>query len=219
MQLDTGQWIVIGICAILIAGYIGGYFINRRMAQLILAWLQPGLENWGHVTPGEPLGGLATGGSLNVFNGREPFQRIEALFVLEPRDNLVFWFFDRFRGRRDELILRISLRLAPGIDTLVEAGRRSDRNYRQAISKDRENLYTTVTSGSLELAYPSRKAASNDRTRLFFENYGAAVTRLTIQRHYPHIFLRVRLKTLLAQPAQEFFSALSELCDRRSPVQ
>ncbi|NMC11323.1 MAG: hypothetical protein GYA34_00400 [Chloroflexi bacterium] len=50
MQLDLGQWIVIGICAILIAGYAYGYFTNRRLAQRVVAWLHNGLSRWGRVT-------------------------------------------------------------------------------------------------------------------------------------------------------------------------
>jgi len=211
MQLDTGQWIVIIICAILIAGYIGGYLYNRRMARQVVAWLHAGLEKWGQVTPGDPLSGLTTGGSANVISAREPFQRIEAIFILEPRENLLFWLFDRLRGRHDELILRISLRTAPGKDMLVEAGRRGDRNFIQAVGKDGKKSATILTSNGLEIAFPEKKTASGERTRSFFEQYGAAVTRLSIQRHYPHVFLRARLKTLLTQPAQDFLSDVGEL--------
>jgi len=40
LQLNLGQWVVIGICALLILGYIRGYFYNRQLAAKTLAWLR-----------------------------------------------------------------------------------------------------------------------------------------------------------------------------------
>ena len=210
MQLDAGQWVVIGVCAVLIVGYAGGYYYNRRLAEQVLDWLKRGLGQWGQVTPGERLGGLATGGRLSVNAASQPFQRIEAFFLLEPRENLIFWLFDRLRGRQDELILKITLRAAPGKESLIEAGRRRDRDLRQAIEKEKSPILESAVHG-LEIAHWGRKSQAGERTRLFLEQYGQAVTRLSIRRQAPHLFLRARLKPLLMRPAEDFFSALRDL--------
>lgn len=210
MQLDAGQWVVIGACAVLIVGYAGGYYYNRRMAEQVLAWLKRGMEQWGRVTPGERLGGLATGGRLSVNAASQPFQRIEAFFLLEPRENLIFWLFDRLRGRQDELILKITLRAAPGKQSLVEAGRRRDRDFRQAVEKEKSPIRESAIYG-LEIVHWGKKSQAGERTRPFLEQYGRSVMRLSIRRQSPHVFLRARLKPLLNRPAEDFFSALHDL--------
>lgn len=211
MQLDTGQWIVIIISAILIAGYIGGYSYNRRVAQKVVEWLHTGLSQWGAVTAGEPLGGLTTGGSLNVLNASSPFQRIETIFLLEPRENLIFWFFDRLRSRQDELILKIGLRSVPNSDTSIEAGFPRDKNFQQALTDNKNGFSSPQTIGRLKFALASKKTAPDERTRHFLEKYAGSLTRLSIQRQYPHIFIRAHLKPLLNQPAQILLDAISEL--------
>jgi len=52
--------------------------------------LRPGLEKWGKVTAGEKLARMATGGRLAVSQSMAPFWRIEAIYLLEPRENLLF---------------------------------------------------------------------------------------------------------------------------------
>jgi len=210
MQLDAGQWAVIGICVVLIAGYAGGYYYNRRLAEQTLAWLQKGLGRWGQATPGERLGGLATGGRLAVNAAREPFQRIEAVFLLEPRENMIFWLFDRLRGRRDELILRIVLRAAPDKESLAEVGRRQDRNFKRALEKEKSPTVEPAAHG-LDIAYWGKKSQAGERTRFFLGKYGEAVNLLSIRRAAPHLFLRVRLKPLLNRSAEDFFSDVRDL--------
>ena len=41
MELNLGQWVVIGVCAILILGYIRGYYYNRQRAGQILRLGEP----------------------------------------------------------------------------------------------------------------------------------------------------------------------------------
>ncbi|MCJ7433077.1 MAG: hypothetical protein MUO77_06275 [Anaerolineales bacterium] len=210
MQLDTGQWVVIGVCAVLIVGYAGGSYYNRRLAEQVLAWLKSGLGQWGQVTSGERLGGLATGGHLSVNAASEPFQRIEAVFLLEPRENLIFWLFDCLRGRQDELILKIVLRAAPGKESLIEAGLHRDRDFQQAIEKEKSPIMETAAHG-LKIAHWGKKSRAGDHARPFLEQYGQSVTRLSIRRQSPHLFLRASLKPLLKRPAEDFFSALRDL--------
>ena len=98
MELDMGQWVVIGICAFLIIGYIRGFYYNRQRAGQILAWLHEGLKTLGMVSAGEKLPGMATGGRLEVKQAAPPFRRAEAVYLLSPRENPLFWLFHRLQG-------------------------------------------------------------------------------------------------------------------------
>ncbi len=211
MQLNTGQWVVIGICAVLIAGYIGGYYVNRRMAEQVVIWLHTGLKRWGQLTAGGRLGGMATGGRLYVKNANASFQNIEVVFWLAPRENVLFWLYDLLRGRQDVLILKISLRVPPKKETLVEAGRPRDRDFKEAL--DRANMPTVEsTAGGLVFVQGSKGSAAGERARLFLEQYGGLVARLSVGRKSPHVTIQMRLKPLLTQSTEDFFSALNELC-------
>lgn len=182
MNLDIGEWIVIGVCAILILGYIGGYYYNRRRAEQILAWLRPGLESLGKVGSGERLGSLVTGGRLIVLEPELPFQRFEAIYLLEPRENLLFWLFYRLQGRRDELVLKISLLKSPKVE--IELKKRGRRGF----TPQAEN--------------------GNERLEAFMEQYGRAIFHLALRHEEPHLFVRAYLPELLTKRAEAFFAAL-----------
>jgi len=211
MQLNPGQWLVIGVCFILIAGYIRGYYVNRRMAGQVLTWLKAGLGTWGRVTPGERLGGLLTGGRLNVNQPCEPFQRVEIIFLLAPRENLIFWLFDGLRGRRDELVVKITYRSVPKKEDLLEAGLSRDGDFQKAAKQAGKAPAAIVGSSNLEIVQRGVESEVAERTLGFLEKYGKAVRRLSIQQTYPHLFIKARLKALLSQPAEGFFSAIHGL--------
>jgi hypothetical protein len=185
MQLTLAQWLVIGICAVLILGYIAGYYYNRQRAGRILAWLRSGLEKWGAVSAGGRLPGMITGGQLIVQKASEPFQRIEAVYLLAPRENLLFWLFHRLQGRGDELVLKIFLPKVP--KTSMEA----KRNWRSKFIYHGQGV--------------------EEKWAGFLARYGRSVFHLVLRREAPHLFVRVYLPALMADSAGAFIASLSDL--------
>ncbi len=213
MQLDSGQWIVIGICAVLIAGYGYGFYTNRKLAEQVIGWLYTGLKRWGQLTAGGRLGGLATGGRLNIKNAAAFFQNIEMVFWLLPRENLIFWLYDLLRGRHDLLVLKVSVRTPPPKDTIIEAGRRIDRDFRKAL--EGVNGPTVESKlGGLAFVQGSKSSATAERAVQFLEKYTGVITRLSIYRQNPQVTVQMRLKPLMAYSAEEYFSSLQELCQK-----
>ena len=213
MELDVGQWIVMGACAVLILGYIRGYYYNRQRAQRISEWLQAGLREWGTVTPGERLPGMASGGRLMVKQARGPFQRIAAAYLLEPRENLLFWAFHRLQGRRDELILSLDMKARP--DQEIEVASRLERAFRRRLEKSKRGPAEMETGPhGLRLACWKKKGAGLPvRLAQFLEKNGAAIVRLSLRREQPYIFLRAHLPPLQREPAQAFFASLRDLAE------
>lgn len=211
MELDAGQWVVIGICVILLFGYISGYYNNRGRAERIYRWLRDGLSRWGETTPGDRLPGMVTGGSLTVSQASAPFRRIEAVFILEPRENLLFWLFYHLGGRRDELVLKIYLRSDP--DQEIEAAYNDDKDFRRQLAAADKKPFTTVSGpGKLQFAWREKKSAEAiEKAQGFLEKYTPALLRLSLRRKQPHLFVRIHLASLLANPAQDFFAALQQL--------
>ena len=185
MDLTLSQWLVIGICAVLVLGYILGYYYNRQQAVRILTWLQAGMEKWGAVSMGEKLPGMVTGGRLVIQKARAPFQRIEAVYLLAPRENLFFWLFNRLQGRGDELVLKINLSSAPKIG--MEASRRGHSNF------------TFHGQGAEE------------KWAAFLAQHVREFIHLAVRHEAPHLFVRAYLPALMADDAGAFLSLLSGL--------
>ncbi len=213
MELNFGQWVVIGISALLIVGYIRGYYYNRQRAGQVLGWLREGLETLGQVSAGEKLPGMSTGGRLEVKRAAAPLRRAEAVYLLAPRDNLLFWLFHVLQGRGDELVLWLTFQSQPGQE--VEVGRRGDRQMQSRL-KDADKKPLAVSGGprGLQVAVEGKgNEALNRKVQSFLERYGKQVIRLALRGNKPHLFLRVDLGIMKFGPAAEFLSAVSELVE------
>jgi hypothetical protein len=111
-----------------------GTHLNVRKGHRFLEWLQGGLPLVGEKTTLRWLGSSVV--HLQIEKAREPFRRVEVLFVLEPRDVPPLWLLSRLRGRRDLLIVRTELRSVPKLqveilDAQAWSTRAVDKEVRQ----------------------------------------------------------------------------------------
>lgn len=213
MELNFGQWTIIGICAVLILGYIRGYYYNRRRAEQVLVWLHDGLKMFGTVSTGGKLPGMATGGRLEVKRATAPLRRVEAVYLLAPRENILFWLFHLLLGRRDELIVWMTYQSKP--EQEIEVARRGDRQFESRLKKkDKKPL--TVSYGSHGLLVASEQEKGNalkGNVQSFLKQYGRVVYRLAVRENKPHLFLRVNLRVMQSTSATELLSTLRELAE------
>ncbi len=185
MEITLSQWIVIGICAVLLVGYIFGYYYNRQQAGRIHSWLRSMLEKWGSVSLGEKLPGMVSGGRLLVQHPAQPFSHIEAVYLLAPRENLVFWLFHLLQGRGDELVLRIHLPNVP----------------KSAMEVKRNWLYRLVYRGE----------ATEEKWGAFLARHRRTFLHLALRREAPHLFVRAYLPALMSDSSGTFLASLAEL--------
>ncbi|MBN1453785.1 MAG: hypothetical protein JW963_22415 [Anaerolineales bacterium] len=213
MELNLGQWVVIVVCAILILGYIRGYYYNRQRAGQIFAWLKEGLETLGPVSAGDKLPGMASGGQLEVKRAAAPIKRVEAVYLLAPRENLLFWLFHLLQGKRDELILWVTYQSKS--EQEVEVARPGDRQFESRLkASDKKPLTVSDGPRGLRVASEQKKGGTlTDKVQLFLEQYGSVVYRLALRDNKPHLFLRVNLRVMQSASAVEFFSTLRELAN------
>lgn len=211
MELNIGQWVVIGVCAILILGYIRGFYYNRQRAGQVLAWLREGLETFGSVSVGGKLPGMATGGRLEVKRAVAPLRRVEAVYLLAPRENLLFWLFHLLQGKRDEMILWVTYQSKPEQD--VEVARRGDRQFENRLkAADRKVLTVSEDPQGLLLASEQKKGGTlPGKVQALIERYGSVIYRLAVRGKKPHLFLRVNLRIMQLASGPEFFSGLHDL--------
>lgn len=211
MELDTGQWLVIILCAVLIIAYIRGYLYNRQQGEQTTRWLLEGLKAWGEVRPGEKMPGMVTGGRLIVEQGRAPLRKIEALYILAPRENPLFWLFHRLQGRGDELYVWITYFSKPEYE--VELARKGDRQFGSRLkATDKPALTFVDAPTNLQMAYEMKDGADlSDRVGDFVQRYRTALVRLALRGNKPHLFVRIDLHAARSRPAVEFFNGLGEL--------
>jgi hypothetical protein len=211
MHLNTGQWAVIIICAILIFGYILGYYSNRMRAEQIYRWLKTGLSSLGEVTLGDKLPGMATGGRLEVNQPDLPLKRIEAVYLLAPRENLLFLIFHLLQGRGDELIVWVNYQSKP--EQSIEVARQGDRQFAKRLTeKDKPALTMQEPVRKLQLAVEEKSGALLvGKVKDFVSRYPSSIIRLALRPEKPHLYLRINLRIMRANPSADLFTALKDL--------
>lgn len=209
--MDIGQWVVIIVSALLGSWYFIGAIFNRRRGVGVLNWLRPGLGHLGKLTEVRWIGSSGSGARLVVAQANAPFQRIEAIFLLESREILPLWIFNRFRGKRDEIIIKAGLRSNPAQE--LEVARPGNREFHKVVSSDLKKPFELIqTLPGYELARRGRKDQLEiDKLSTFLQAYGSSVWRVSLQKKAPHLILRANLPDLQKGKAEDFFQGIKEL--------
>ncbi len=213
MNLNTGQWVVIIVCSVLILGYILGYLYNHQRAEQIFKWLKLGLSTFGEVSLGEKLPGMATGGRLEVNQASAPVKKVEAVYLLAPRENILFWIFHMLQGRSDELIVWVNYQSRP--EQSVEVARKGDRQFAKRLNdKDKPALTMAKEIQGLQIATEAKPSSLlSGKVQVFLTNHGSNVIRLAVRPEKPHLYLRINLQIMRQKNAAELFAALKELVE------
>lgn len=211
MQLNTGQWVVIILAGILILSYILGYYYNRQRAENIYKWLKGGLSSLGEVTLGDKLPGMATGGRLEVNQASAPFKRLEAVYLLAPRENPLFLIFHLLRRRGDELIVWVTYQSKP--DQSIEVARRGDQQFEKRLKAiDKPTLSLLESSHGLQMAVEDKSGSGLIASvQTLLTNYPSSVIRLVLRPDKPHLYLRTNLRIMHRTSAADFFASLKGL--------
>lgn len=139
--------LLIAAMALVLLWFTFGTQANIHKGNRILRWLQGGLGVLGPRTTLRWLGSSVA--ELTIVEPVQPFREATVLVVLEPRDMGAVWALARSRGRRDFVILRLSLVRSPlhradVVDPAAwTAGHLADRPV-----EDRPEHMATWTDGS-----------------------------------------------------------------------
>ncbi len=201
--MDPGVVTVIGLCVFLALWYGGGYLYNRRRGQRLFRWLETGVHVLGGERQAGWIGSPASGARINIIRAAPPFRRLEITLLLENREILLLWLFDRLRGKRDWLIIRATLRSPRRGEIEIgsargKAARRQDQPWTWA-----EGPY------GLAIAYQGpgaqRQVAALEHWLLA---YGAHLHRFSWGKADPHIQLQMEVSGLLTISSDKFFADL-----------
>jgi hypothetical protein len=103
--------LLIAAMAVVLLWFTFGTQANIRRGNRLLLWLQDGLPTLGPKATLRWLGSSVA--ELKIMSPAHPFKEALVLVVLEPRDLGALWALARTRGRRDFIILRLSLVRSP----------------------------------------------------------------------------------------------------------
>jgi len=196
-DLDLGQWIVIGLSAFLFIWYFGAGSLNRKRGTATYRWLYRALETVGEVSDAEWIGAANMGARLTVKKAEKPFRRVEAHYLLEPREFPPYWLFSRLKGKRDEVLIRLVLRSAPKGSLEIK---RTPANRPSQLTASHG-----IQSGFELVDLDLEAAPLLETIKVFLVENGRTVNRIIIKPDIPHLEIDARIKPLLDSPAESYF--------------
>jgi len=207
--MDTSQLatlMVIGLSVLLVLWYPFGRRMNRRRGLRALRWLREGIRAYEGQVSVNWVGASAF--RVDVQGALGPFKRVGMMVLLEAREMLLLWIFNRLRGQGDMLVIKGDLRLKPKTDLeLTRRGRRAGRAMR-ALEKegwtvDSLNGMFIALKGDAEIASGLASALSE----------AAGLVRLSLRKRSPHLIANVHLSGLEGMTAESLFHFLEKVME------
>lgn len=207
----NSQYIVIIAVAIFMGWFALGMIYNLRRGDALLKWMQAGLPLIGQRTTFRWLGTSVA--EMGIAKAKRPFQRLDTLLVLKPRD--VFWMtiLAFFQGRDDVLIFRAYLSTPPLLDLeLADPKTWSGRTALNQVSArgwesaDYHDLRLMAPKGLLNLA-----ATTLDHLTIPMQSLSPRYVRFSLRKTAPNFEIHVPFPNPRVADAKAYFQSLSEL--------
>jgi len=204
--------ILISLGLVLVSWYYITTIFSRRFSQRIYRWLKRDLAALGDPNSAQSNwinGSIRAGGRISLPRPHAPFQQLELMYVLESRGLMPHWLVTMWRGQRDLLVLRGSLRQQPSAELEILP---ADNQALQTMRQETANPWT-LSDGPHRLVIAQRGASARllDRLLPFLEKYGAGLKRLSWGPKEPHLLIALHLSSLTHEEAAAFFQAVRKV--------
>jgi hypothetical protein len=205
------QYIIIIAVAVFMGWFALGMVTNLRRGDALLKWMQGGLPLIGPRTSFRWLGTSVA--EMAIAKAKRPFQRLETLLVLRPRD--VFWMtiLAHIQGRDDVLIFRAYLSTPPRLDLELAdpntwsgraaLGQVASRGWERA---DYHGMQLMAPKGLLNMA-----ATTLDQLAGPMQALSPRYVRLSLRKTAPNLEIHLPFPNPRATDAKTYFQSLSEL--------
>ena len=200
-DLDLGQWAVIALSAFLFFWYFVANSLNRQRGIATYRWLYRSLEVVGKVSIAEWIGSSNMGARLMVKNAAKPFRHVEARYLLEPREFPPYWLYSRLKGKRDGVVIQVTLRTALKVDFEI-----TSQEIEHLVKNSRAS--NQVPQGSQNAHTDPEEAHLRTALETFFTQYGSTTETVILRRETPQLTIHARIKPLLISPAESYFKTL-----------
>ena len=201
---------------------------NVRKGERLMRWLGEGLPVIGPRTTLRWLGSSVA--ELKIVQPRPPYRDATVMVVLEPRDLGAIWAFAHRRGRRDFLLMRLSLIRAPRFraDVVDPTAWTAGDNRRDEPPFDRTESWPTERRGAVDghaatnggpamdvRALEVRLDTNSDVAALRklverLERLSGGVWRVSVRPTVPHLELHLLLPDTAAVGSGELLRAVTD---------
>ena len=106
-EWTAGTQLAIGLAAFLLGWYIVGLYLNRRRAGQLVRQVRDSIQLFGGTATIRWIGRSAF--RVEATQLRAPLTSLGISLLLEPRETFLLWLFGRWSGRRDWLMLSVTL--------------------------------------------------------------------------------------------------------------
>lgn len=213
----TPEYVVTGLGVLLAVWYVVAGIYNRRLGLRTYRWLQEGLSKLGDSKSVQAgwIGSSGSGARIAMTRAAAPFKRLELAYLLESRELAPLWLVDVLRGKRDQLILRGTLRRSrPGELEVLPP----NDGALKTIRKEADTPWT-LADGPHGLVIARRGGADGAPAGLaaFLEKYGPHLKRLSWGPDDPQLMIVLRLAGLPQQPAATLFHDIRQAAGGNPP--
>lgn len=205
------QTILAIIGGVIVGWFAIGMIYNLRRGDKLLKWMQDGLPLIGQRTTFRWLGSSVA--EMGISKAKRPFQRMDVLLVLKPRD--IFWMtiIALLQRRDDFLIFRAALSTPPLLD--LELADPKTWSGREALSKAAKRNWEATDYHGLRLMAPkgllNLAVETVDRLSLPMHTLSARYIRLSLRKTAPNMELHLPFPDPNATNAKTYFQSLLDL--------
>ena len=203
----------IALIAVVLLWFTIGTQFNIRKGERLMRWLQDGLPALGPRTTLRWLGSSVA--ELQIVQPRAPYREATVMIVLEPRDLGAVWALARRRGRRDFLLLRLSLIRAPHFraDVIDPAAWTAGDNRRDEPAFDRAETWAGVGGSEVALRAHLDDRADAVQIRALAERLtrlSSGVWRVSVRPTVPHLEIHLLLPDTARVSSHDLLGAVTE---------
>jgi hypothetical protein len=213
-----GPALLIVLLLLVMGAFTIGTQRNISRGNRLLAWLQDGLPALGPRTTMRWLGSSVA--ELRIAEARPPYREAVVMVVLEPRDLGALWAMSRARGRRDFIVLRLSMRRAPRWEAdLIDPAAWTAGHQRMddTVLEDRDS-WTDASGRPIRIADDGRSDVEALRKHwdALAEDSGGA-WRISVRSTVPHLEIHLLPPDPERASARRLFAAVGALASSVSP--
>lgn len=190
METGGAGSIVVAVAFGLLASYFLGIQQNRRRGRVLARGLVAGFAGLRASPKIQWLGSSAF--QVTTERALDGFRHLTIIVVLEPREILPFWLFNRLRGRRDMLVAKGELDNPPRWEVEVCDPRTpTGREGVRAAAAAGWTQTNVAEASHLRWAYPADQAHRHARWSPIVNGAPFRIQRLSVRRLSPHVLLSV----------------------------
>jgi len=214
---DLATQAVIALSILLVVWYVVGAWLNRRRALSILRWVREGVRGLGGQATMRWLG-RTSGFQVSVKGAKRPFKKIEMMVLLEPREVLLLWLFNRLRGRRDMMSFKADLRTRPKAELEIVPGRSGiARKLLKALEEEAWVKGEIEDTDLMVLLKGKEVIPLTEKLTPLLRECAPHILRLSLRKQSPHFLANLSLPGLEGIGAEAVFTLLEQVIRASQP--